>query len=447
MVKKFLFDTWYGALVVLAVVSAMLLGIVVVDRFLGVRNNIVWNVLSASAFFAWIAAGLTLFVAIGVSLGRRRWLRALRQALLGVMLLVGSFFAVAMVCVVGIFFEPSEDHFADELAIPAELEADIVVPGDRVGSPFDPADVYDDDFARAVFVALRKEGGDNPTVTCDLSALSELVHNRRDALMAYLARHPGWWLHEDCGRLCATRRWRNKGVWNHQLHGSYSGNTTKHDFAHDFDVWRKTTHFQTRTTIGFPFSPFGRDRGAECGPISTASADVAKGNLESFRSGVRFGDKDFCVEVIEESPTRERRITNAVLAFLKDEFQSLTNLPPDTIVRGPDEFTLRNGSQPGIYNLVLRINPGEPGLVYLKAFEATQGTRLSQGRLKGASNERIGWSNDPEEKFLYENEFTIYEGDWGKPYAARIEVWFCPDSGRTERKLMERVCKIEGWMR
>ncbi len=447
MVKKFLFDTWYGALVVLAVASAILLGFAVVDGVLGVRNNIVWNVLSASAFFAWIAAGLTLFVTIGVSLGRRRWLRALLQALLGVMLLVGSFFAVAMACVLGTFFGPSEDHFADELAIPAELEADIVVPGDQAGSPFDSADVYDDDFARAVFAALKKEGGDNPTVTCDLSALSELVHSRRDALMAYLARHPGWWLHEDCGRLCATRRWRNKGVWNHPLHGNYSGNTTKHDFAQDFDVWQKTTYFQTSTTIGFPFSPFGRDRGAECGPISTASADVAKGNLESFRSGVRFGDKDFCVEVIEESPTRERRITNAALAFLKDEFQSLTNLPPDTIVRGPDEFTLRNGMQPGIYNLVLRINPGEPGLVYLKAFEATKGTRLSEGRLKGASNERIGWSNDPEEKFLYENEFTIYEGDWGKPYAARIEVWFCPDSGRTERKLMERVCKIEGWMR
>ena len=88
----------------------------------------------------------------------------------------------------------------------------------------------------------------------------------------------GWWLHEDGGRLCATRRWRNKGVWNHSLHGYYSGNTTEHDFAQDFG-------------------------------------------------------------------------------------------------------------------------------------------------------------------------FTIYEGDWGKPYAARIEVWFRPDSGRTERKLMERVCKIEGWMR
>ena len=265
--------------------------------------------------------------------------------------------------------------------------------------------------------------------------------------MAYLARHPGWWLHEDHGRLCATRRWRNKGVWNHPLHGYYSGNAIQHDRVQNSDASQATPHYQTRTTIGFPFSPFGRDGGANHKPVSIARADVSKGSLQSFQSSERFGDKDFCVEVFEESSARERRITNAVLVFLKDEFLSLTNLPPDAVVRGSDGFTLRNGMQPGIYNLTLRINPGEPGLVYLKAFEATKGSRLSKGRLKEASNERIGWSNDPEEKFLYENEFTIYEGDWGKPYAARIEVWFRPDSGQPERKLMERVCKIEGWMR
>ena len=153
------------------------------------------------------------------------------------------------------------------------------------------------------------------------------------------------------------------------------------------------------------------------------------------------------MEVFEESSARERRITNAVLASLKDEFLSLTKLPLDTIVRGPVSFVLRNAMQSGIYNLTLRINPGEPGLTYLKAFEVTKGTQLSERRLKGASNERVGWSNDVEEKFLYENQFTIYEGDWGKPYAARIEVWFQPDSGKPERKLMERVCKIEGWQR
>jgi len=103
--------------------------------------------------------------------------------------------------------------------------------------------------------------------------------------------------------------------------------------------------------------------------------------------------------------------------------------------------------QPGIYNLTLRLNPGESGITYLKAFEVTKGTRLSEGRLYGRSNERIGWSSNPAEKFLYENEFTIYEGDWGKPYAAQIEVWFRPDTGKSERKLIERICKIEGWQR
>jgi hypothetical protein len=41
----------------------------------------------------------------------------------------------------------------------------------------------------------------------------------------------------------------------------------------------------------------------------------------------------------------------------------------------------------------------------------------------------------------------IYEGDWGKPYAARFEVWFTPDAGGPERKLAERIFKIEGWQR
>ena len=35
MVKKFLFDTWYGALVALASVSAVLLGAIVADGYLG----------------------------------------------------------------------------------------------------------------------------------------------------------------------------------------------------------------------------------------------------------------------------------------------------------------------------------------------------------------------------------------------------------------------------
>jgi hypothetical protein len=49
-------------------------------------------------------------------------------------------------------------------------------------------------------------------------------------------------------------------------------------------------------------------------------------------------------------------------------------------------------------------------------------------------------------RFNTEESFTIYEGDWGNPYAARFEVWYRPNKGE-ERKLKSKNFKIEGWQR
>jgi hypothetical protein len=115
--------------------------------------------------------------------------------------------------------------------------------------------------------------------------------------------------------------------------------------------------------------------------------------------------------------------------------------------RGSATFELYNSFQPGIYDSHVWANPGEPGMVYLKAFEITRDYQLSKSRLSRDSNERIGWSDDPNELFASKTHFTIREGDWGQPYAARFELWFVPDSGAPERKLLEKNFKIEGWMR
>ena len=449
---QFLFDTWYGAFVVLCGATALLVAVTILDLFLA---RTVLKPIVRYVGFALLAllliAGIVYFVAWVVSLFKRRWKRALLQTVLGVAWMVGFLCAVAMLFF-RVMFGPSEDHFADALTIPPEVEATIVTPESGFeGCQFSTADVYDDDFALSVFKSLAKDGGEDATVTCDLSGLADLVHNRRDELMAYLARHPGWWLHEDHGHLSATRRLRVREIWNHPLNGYYSGNSRTMRPGENFEAHQRTTRFQTRTTLGFPYSPFGRKKGAEHPATATVVAGLREwggstANPGDFTSCECFGDKDFCVEVFEQTTARERRITNAALSFLKAEFAEL-KLPADAVKRGPEEFVLRDGMQPGIYNLTLRLNPGEPGVAYLKAYEVTKGTRLSEGRLYGSSNERIGWSQDPDEKFLYENEFTIYEGDWGKPYAARIEVWFKPDSGKPERKLAERICKIEGWQR
>ncbi len=121
-------------------------------------------------------------------------------------------------------------------------------------------------------------------------------------------------------------------------------------------------------------------------------------------------------------------------------------LPADSIRTGEPVLSLRRNSASGLYETELRINPGEPGLVYLKAFEVTHNTPLSRDGLREDSNERMGWSDNPDELFCGRSDITIYEGGPGQPYAARFEVWFVPDSGRPERKLLEQVFKIEGWL-
>lgn len=44
-------------------------------------------------------------------------------------------------------------------------------------------------------------------------------------------------------------------------------------------------------------------------------------------------------------------------------------------------------------------------------------------------------------------EDNIYEGDWDDYYAARIEVWFKNAETNQESKLLEKVYRVEGWMR
>jgi len=168
-------------------------------------------------------------------------------------------------------------------------------------------------------------------------------------------------------------------------------------------------------------------------------------------------DEELVVEVFEQSEVKERRLTKASLSQVEQELTPLVkqptwstireNLPTGSISHGSPSFDLRVSFQPGIYDSSIWINPGESGTLYLKAFEVTKGTPLSVDRLKERANEWIGWSDDPEELFFSNTHFTIYEGDWGKPYAARFEVWFTPDLGGSDRKLMEKVFKIEGWQR
>lgn len=119
---------------------------------------------------------------------------------------------------------------------------------------------------------------------------------------------------------------------------------------------------------------------------------------------------------------------------------------PDRIVRTQTDFQLYNSFQPGLYSYDFWTPKIEAGTIYLKAFEITQNYPLSTRTLTKSTRLAIHNPSDTIARIgMKGDHFTIYEGDWGKPYAARFEVWFNPEEGE-ERKLLEKSYIIEGWM-
>lgn len=44
-------------------------------------------------------------------------------------------------------------------------------------------------------------------------------------------------------------------------------------------------------------------------------------------------------------------------------------------------------------------------------------------------------------------EFTLYTGIWDEPYAVRLELWHEDSESKSEKKLTEKIYRLEGWMR
>ena len=109
-------------------------------------------------------------------------------------------------------------------------------------------------------------------------------------------------------------------------------------------------------------------------------------------------------------------------------------------------LTIRDGSQGGIYRYDFYYGPLPAGEIYLKCYEVTDDYRLSEYRLTKASRVKFDTTTSFT-KLVDKQQFTIYEGDWGDYYAARIEVWYKNAATKEEKKLAEKVYRVEGWMR
>ncbi len=429
---------WFPALVSLAALAAFAIAAVSSSKHFAIVINAIIIVLGLS-FLGILSAAIWNFI-------KKRWAKGIINLLMFAICTVAVVFVLGFLMVASMF-GPSEDGFADYLVIPENIE--ISEPQDEFetsqGGP-------EDTFQASLLKALESPGNEDPYVTAEVTSLIQLQQKDPDILKRYLSTSPSWRVFRSRRAVFATRRWVIRSKWQYNLHGYYT--------RHTLDIWSKLDmpDFQLRFTVGFSGKPWARVSGdsTRMQQGQTRPLKLSVGNQMHESHCVITAD-DLIVEVFEQSDAKERRLTKAALAYFNEELNPLVKtqswetikaaVPPGSIKRGEPSFELRNSFQPGIYDSEIWINPGEPGLIYLKAFEVTHERSLSAVRLKERSNEWIGWSSDPSELFLSNTNFKIYEGDWGKPYAARLEVWFVPDSGAPERQLMDKVFKIEGWQR
>jgi len=439
------FNSWWLApLVALAALLAFAVA--------GLTYPLAPEIIPELLFFLFCATVLGLVTVAIVNLVRKRWWQGLAH--LGLVLLAGGgFILVAMAMFFAAFLGPSEDHFADDLVIPDDIDIADTKSADRFGalSEEDYAASNPDALQSSLMDALRQPGGSDPTVCATVDALVAL-HGQQPAVLArYLACNPAWRVFTEDGNRYATRRWKLGDQWRYTLHGYYTG--------FNLGLWHPRPKFQFRLTLGLSGEPWysRRSGDTEMKPGQTGPLSLSIDNQMHESRLVIDAGRHLAVEVFEQSEAKERRLTKEGLRHLQTELAPFAAapkwetvrrlLPAGSIRQGAPTLELRESFQPGIYDVWVWANPGEPGMIYLKAFEITKGTALSADRLKVRSNEWIGWSDDPADLFLSNTHFTIYEGDWGKPYAARFEVWFVPDGGGTERRLLKKVFKIEGWQR
>jgi hypothetical protein len=109
------------------------------------------------------------------------------------------------------------------------------------------------------------------------------------------------------------------------------------------------------------------------------------------------------------------------------------------------DFQLYDGSESGSFEYDFWSGRLADGEIYLKAFEVTKGTALSEDDLSNSTQLHVGNPNDHIFVWKSTSRFKIYEGDHNKPYAARFELWFKPAEGTAERKLCQKVYEIVGW--
>ena len=158
-----------------------------------------------------------------------------------------------------------------------------------------------DRYQKAVLDSLKIESADEVGFVADCENLVAANQVSRKQFERHLATHPGWRVFTENGKRFATRRWAIEHAWKYSLHGYY----TDHDRPREID-------FQPRLTIGLNGVPWARNLNrATTSEIGEFVEPASSFQNDRYQSHVVLSEDDLAIEILEESPSKERVMTKA----------------------------------------------------------------------------------------------------------------------------------------
>ena len=335
--------------------------------------------------------------------------------------------------------EPVAYQISSEQVVPDGIE--VAEPISLSSLPFGGKET--DRYSEVLCKLSADPSSSREKVLCDNSELERLFKEDQALLSRYLACHPGWRFRDGRYGREARRRIRKGDLWIDRGWGYFRQAQLDDEECESIEA----------TCVVYldgidDSSP--RYRCGECAELESIVPGEDDFNDWQIMCGV---GTNVTLVVSEHTSFKRSRVIQPIFDFTREEFGAVRQarnwetakglLPEGTIHKGISTVDVYE-DEPGGYFYRAWINPMEPGEVYLKVYDIMNGTSLSQELIRQMSEEYVGWSDDPTEKFCAGSPFYIVEQGEVKSYAVRLEVWFIPASGGPERKLVERVFKVKG---
>lgn len=433
---------------------------------------IILHLLSAASyipyiFFIWAALSFLGVLSVGVyNYSHKRFLKGSLNTLFSLLIL--GFFAYVTMAMMAFaaLFDETEDGFGKDIVVPKDMVMEEPINAVhanedkyKIVEPKTTNISIDPEGKMLIDLLLDKNNSGSLEIDTDLPIFSKFVKDNRDKLIRYLKTTPHWRIVQG-DKIYAIRRFASNDKFFDSLHGYYGNFGLVDSFEH----WGEDIYFQFRIILSLDGEVMSKPWAKEYSKFDISSGVRKLKTKSSMNKGIVsylvLCSDGITLEIMEDTKQKGRVFTQAACKLIADELQTVLDSETMTTTdfeqkmvgagratKDKADIWIENGMQGGMYNVYANINPKESGYVYLRIFEATKNTPLSADSVKHESRKVVEFSQDDELQFLYESSIMIYEGDWGVFYPARFELWFVPDSGQEERKILEQIFKVEGWMR